>query len=257
MKIALCHLNLSYGPQEQNLRLLQQAMLIAAKQGAQWVLTPEMAVQGYYFYNLDKTAKVKPQPAPELLPLADLCREYELTLFLGCGEYDAASGKSFNSCLVFGPDGSLVGKHRKIFGECLGAEAWARKGSSFTVLPCNSLQTGVLVCADLWFEENYTGTKNAGAEIIVDLAAWPPTPECGNPLGSWQHASRETGLTVVLCNQTGKAKWMDMTVGQSVVIDKGELKLAYSGKPAVLLFDYDTENKQVQSVKYDVYETGQ
>jgi hypothetical protein len=57
-----------------------------------------------------------------------------------------------------------------------------------------------------------------------------------------------------LCNQTGKAKWMDMTVGQSVVIDKGELKLAYSGEPAVLLFDYDTEKKQVQSVKYNIYE---
>ena len=40
---------------------------------------------------------------------AALCREYGINLFLGCGEYDAACDKSFNSCLVFGPDGELIG----------------------------------------------------------------------------------------------------------------------------------------------------
>lgn len=49
MKIALCHLELSCGPQERNLQLLEQAVSIAAEQGADWVLTPEAAVQGYYF----------------------------------------------------------------------------------------------------------------------------------------------------------------------------------------------------------------
>lgn len=49
MKIALCHLELSCGPQERNLQLLEQAVRLAAEQGADWVLTPEAAVQGYYF----------------------------------------------------------------------------------------------------------------------------------------------------------------------------------------------------------------
>ena len=139
MKIALCHLELSCGPQEHNLQLLEQAVQLAAEQGADWVLTPEVAVQGYYFYRIDENAVVAPQPSPELEPLRKLCREYGITLFLGCGEYDAARDKNFNSCLVFGPDGELIGRHRKLFGECLGAEAWARKGDSFTVLPCSGL----------------------------------------------------------------------------------------------------------------------
>ena len=245
MKIALCHLELSCGPQERNLQILEQAVRIAAEQGADWVLTPEVAVQGYYF--------VAPQPSPELEPLRNLCREYGITLFLGCGEYDAACDKSFNSCLVFGPDGEIIGRHRKLFGECMASEAWARKGDSFTVLPCSGLQTGVLVCADLWFPEYYEGTKAQGAEIIVDVAAWPPTQVCGNPLPAWLHASKVTDVTVIVCNQTGSPQWMDMNVGQSVVIDQGELKLAYSGEPAVLLFDYDAEAKRVQSLAYDVH----
>ena len=60
-------------------------------------------------------------------------------------------------------------------------------------------------------------------------------------------------MTIIVCNQTGSPQWMDMNVGQSVVIDRGELKLAYSGEPAVLLFDYDADAKCVQSLAYDVH----
>ena len=66
MKIALCHLELSCGPQERNLCFLEQAVRVAAEQGADWVLTPEVAVQGYYFYRIDENAVVAPQPSPEL-----------------------------------------------------------------------------------------------------------------------------------------------------------------------------------------------
>ncbi len=109
------------------------------------------------------------------------------------------------------------------------------------------------MCADLWFPEFYEGTKAQGAEIIVDMAAWPPTQVCGNPLPAWINASKVTDVTVIVCNQTGSPQWMDMNVGQSVVIDRGELKLVYSGEPAVLLFDYDAEAKCVQSLAYDVH----
>ena len=140
MKIALCHLELSCGPQERNLQILEQAVRIAAEQGADWVLTPEVAVQGYYFYRIDENAVVVPQPSPELEPLRKLCCEYGITLFLGCGEYDAACDKNFNSCLVFGPDGEIIGRHRKLFGECMASESWARKGrqACWCALTCGS-----------------------------------------------------------------------------------------------------------------------
>lgn len=252
MKIALCHLDLSCGPKMQNIQQLEKAVYLAGEQGADWVITPETAVQGYYFYRLNNSAVVPVQPSAELTGLRELCRKYSLTLFLGCGEYDEVTAKNYNSCLVFGADGEIKARHRKLFGECLGAEAWARKGEYFTVVQDEPLKTGVLVCADLWFEENYLGTMQAGAEILVDIAAWPPTQVCGDPLTCWLHASRVTKMSLIVCNQTGCPEWMDMTVGQSVVIDNGELKLAYSGKPAVLLFDYDEKQRKVLSVCYQV-----
>lgn len=51
MKIALCHLDLSMGPQEKNIEKLCRAVEMAGERGAEWTITPETAVQGYHFYK--------------------------------------------------------------------------------------------------------------------------------------------------------------------------------------------------------------
>ena len=66
MKIALCHLEISRGPEHKNIELLENAVRIAADNGAKWVVTPETAVQGYYFYKLNPDAKVDKQPSISL-----------------------------------------------------------------------------------------------------------------------------------------------------------------------------------------------
>ena len=53
MRIALLHLDLGNGPLGKNLLLLEQAASTAAAHGAQWVVTPETALQGYFFYQND------------------------------------------------------------------------------------------------------------------------------------------------------------------------------------------------------------
>lgn len=88
MKIALCHLEISLGPEHKNIELLENAVRIAADNGAKWVVTPETAVQGYYFYKLNPDAKVDKQPSVKLSHLLALVKAYGLFLFLGCGEYD-------------------------------------------------------------------------------------------------------------------------------------------------------------------------
>ena len=251
MKIALCHVDVSRGPQAKNLQLLARAARLAAQQGARWVITPETAVQGYYFYKIGRDVQILEQPSPELDALRDLCREYKLHLFLGCGEYDKQQQKYFNSCIVLGEDGAVRGRQRKIFNTG-GAEGWATPGDSLNVIACGALKVGVLVCADAWFAENPAALKRQGADVLIDIAAWPPTEICGDPLPSWINVSRVTGLPFFLCNQTGNTEWMDMTVGQSAVISGGELQLAYSGEQAVLLFDYDFAARRATSVGFDV-----
>lgn len=252
MKIALCHLEVSCGPQEKNLEKIKRAVQIAGEHGARLVATPETAVQGYYFHRLDEERKLELQPANYLEDLRNVVKEQDLYLFLGCGEFVAETGLHHNSCLVFAPDGSLQSRHRKIYGEKLGAEKWASPGEGVHTTNCDGVKIGVLVCADSWFDERPLSLKEQGADLLIDIAAWPETPETGNPLPSWQKVTKITGLPFVLCNQTGKTKWMDMTIGESVAIQDEVVKCKYSGEEAVLFLEFDPAENKILSEKFEV-----
>ena len=252
MKIALCHLEVSCGPQESNLKKIEQALRLAGERGAKLVVTPETAVQGYYFHRIDEARKLEAQPASYLADLRELVKQYGMYLMLGCGEYVEETGLHHNSCLVFAPDGNLQSRHRKIYGEKLGSEKWASLGDKMSTTNCDGVNVGVLVCADSWFDERPLALKEQGADILIDIAAWPETPETGNPLPSWQKVTKITGLPFVVCNQTGKTKWMDMSIGESVVIQDEVVKCIYSGEEAVLFFEFDTVSKQILSEKFEV-----
>ena len=252
MKIALCHLEVSCGPQESNLKKIEQAIRLAGERGAKLVVTPETAVQGYYFHRIDEARKLEVQPASYLNELREVVKQYGMYLMLGCGEFVEETGLHHNSCLVFAPDGSLQSRHRKIYGEKLGSEKWASPGDRMSTTKCDGVNIGVLVCADSWFDERPLALKEQGADILIDIAAWPETPETGNPLPSWQKVTKITGLPFVVCNQTGKTKWMDMSIGESAVIQDEVVKCIYSGEEAVLFFEFDTVSKQILSEKFEV-----
>jgi len=252
MKIALCHLEVSCGPQESNLEKIERAVKIAGERGVRVVVTPETAVQGYYFHRLDEARKLEVQPAPYLDSMRKIVAEQSVYLLLGCGEYVPETGKHHNSCLVFAPDGSIQSRHRKIYGEKLGSEKWASPGDAVSTTKCDGVNVGVLVCADSWFDERPLALKEQGADLLIDIAAWPETKETGNPLPSWQKVTKITGLPFIVCNQTGKTKWMDMTIGESVAIQDEIVKCSYSGAEAVLLLEFDTVKNKILSEKFEV-----
>ena len=256
MKIMLCHLALSLGPQERNLKLLARALELAGQAKADWVITPETAVQGYHFHKKDleagTTRKLDVQPAAYLRPLRDLVRQQHQYLFLGAGEWDEQDACHYNTCFVFGPDGELVGKHRKNHSHGYGGEGWITNSQTVKPIQVGPVSVGVMICSDAWYPDCPKQLADQGADILVDIAGWPISKECGDPLPCWLDRSRECALPLVLCNQTGKTKWLDFTVGQSVYIENGELKLSYAGDDALLFFEWDERTKKVVSQAFTV-----
>jgi N-carbamoylputrescine amidase len=237
MKIALLHLDVSSGPETVNLMVLCRAICVAAERGAKWIITPETAVQGYYFAQKEIPLHIPIQPDLSLQPIIELAIKYQLTVFLGCAEQDDVTGKYYNSCLVIGPEGQILGRHRKLRAHG-GAEAWSTKGEVLEPVCCQGLAVGVLICADSWYVNHAQILKDKGAQVIVVPAAWPPG-ECG-PGDCWEQCSAATGLPVWVCNQTGNQEKLDFSQAQSVVVANGKTHLAYSDlQQAVLLFDWD------------------
>ena len=252
MKILLCHLTLSMGPLEENLKILERAVQVAGEMKADWVITPETAVPGYHFYKMNPEQKLDEQPAAYLQPLLDLVKLNKQYLFLGAGEYDVKDKCNYNTCFVFGPEVELIGKHRKNHSHGFGGEGWVTNCTGAEPVQVGSVKTGIMVCSDAWYIECPKRLAEQGAQLLVDIAGWPVSEECGDPLPSWIKCSNETGLPMVLCTQTGKTEWLDFTVGQSVYIEDGQSKLTYSGNDALLVFEWNEQNHKAVSPDFEV-----
>ncbi|WP_378952766.1 carbon-nitrogen hydrolase family protein [Pelosinus sp. sgz500959] len=252
MRIALLHLDLSGGPEEKNLLLLTKAITLAAQEGATWIVTPETALQGYFFTQKDRPFSIPVQPAPLLQPLQELIATYGVTVFLCCAEQEPSTGLYYNSCLVIGPEGEVIGRHRKMRSHGTGAEGWASKGSVLEPMLCQEMSAGVLVCADAYFEENGQTLRDKEAKVIIVPAAWPPGGCGGPPVNAWERCSAVSGLPVFVCNQTGNQERMDLSKAQSAVIVKGKLQLAYHGVEAMLLVDWDIEKQELLSEEFTI-----
>jgi N-carbamoylputrescine amidase len=251
MRLALLHLDLSGGPEDVNLAVLRRAIGLAAEHGANWVVTPETAVQGYFFAEKGGLPRVPSQPDHYLQAVGQLVVRYGLTLFLGCAEQDPQTGNYYNCCLVIGPDGRLRGRHYKLRSHGTGAEAWATKGDLLEPVSCPGMKAGILICADSWYVENALVLKDKGAEVIVVPAAWSPGEH--GPGDCWERCSQATGLPVWVCNQTGNRERLDFSQASSAVVEDGSIQFSYSGlQPAVLLFDWDRDRKRAVSKEFAV-----
>ncbi len=84
------------------------------------------------------------------IALLDLIRARRLTLFLGCADRDSKTGAPHNSLVAFGPNGEVLGRHRKLVAHG-GAESWSKAGTERIPIDCSGLRVGATVCAGIWF----------------------------------------------------------------------------------------------------------
>ena len=251
MKIAWLHFDLCGGPQIANTEKILQGMRQAAAAGAEWILTPEMALQGYHMVKNGTPYMLASQSNGIYEPFLQCAAQHKLRLFLGCGEKEEEAEPG-NSLVVIDPQGELVAKHSKVKVVKWVTENWAAPGNDFSVHVFDAVKTGLLVCADAWFGEHAEVLKEKGAEVIVVAAAWPHGDHGGPPRDAWKRCSRcAGGIPVLIRNQTGN-RGMDCREAESAVAQAGEILLAYHGAEAILLADYEPKKKTILSHEFTV-----
>lgn len=169
MKIAFLHFAYCCGPQADNAKKILQGMKLAAQYGASWVLTPEMALQGYYMMRSDKQFQLASLQNNLLQEFMEACRQYKQRLFLGCGFVDEKTPR--NSCAIISPDGTYYNRHDKTKVVPWITENWAHPGEKFEVWNLEGINTSVMVCADAYFAEHGEKIARQGAELAVVVAA--------------------------------------------------------------------------------------
>jgi nitrilase len=189
----------------------------AARDGAQLVLFPEAYVGGYPWGLAFGTSVGgrSPEgrrtwerywngaidvPGPETLQLGETAREHGLYLVAGVIERDStySRGTLFCTLLYFGPDGSLLGKHRKLKPTAAERLIWGEgDGSTLTVVDTPLGKVGGLICWENYMPLARMAMYAKGVEIYL-----APTADARD---RWQSTLRHIALEgrcfVLGCNQ--------------------------------------------------------
>jgi nitrilase len=189
----------------------------AASQGAQLVVFPEAFVPAYPrglgFGTVVGSRSAAGRhtwqrycsnavdvPGPVVEALGDAAREAGIVLAIGVIERDTqfSGGTLYCTTLYFGPDGALLGKHRKL--KPTGSERliWGEgDGSTLTVLDTGIGKVGGLICWENYMPLARMALYAKGVEIYL-----APTADARD---SWQatlrHIACEGRCFVLGCNQ--------------------------------------------------------
>ncbi|HET6573935.1 MAG TPA: carbon-nitrogen hydrolase family protein [Fimbriiglobus sp.] len=182
---------------EANYRRAEPLIREAAKNGAKVVVTTECFLDGYAI--ADKTippdayrALGEPIPTGKYYrKLAALARELKVHLIAGMTEADGDA--RYNTAVLIGPDGKLVGKYRK---QMLGHESVRNTpGKESTVHETPFGRVGVLICADRRFPEVVRKFRDSKAGFLICPSGGMFGPKNNDPL--LQARSKENEVFIV------------------------------------------------------------
>ncbi|XP_078512236.1 omega-amidase NIT2 isoform X1 [Lissotriton helveticus] len=152
----------------------------AAQQGAKVVALPECFNSPYGTNFFPEYAEKIPGESTKVL--SDVAKECGIYLIGGSiPEEDA--GKLYNTCTVFGPDGKMLAKHRKIHlfdinvpGKiCFQESETLSPGDSFSVFDTPYCKVGVGICYDIRFAELAQIYTKKGCQLLVYPGAFNMT----------------------------------------------------------------------------------
>jgi predicted amidohydrolase len=152
---------------------VQFAPLIAkaAEQKADLVVLPETLT--FYGTGLTYADCAEPVPGPSTDYFGQLAKQHDLYIVAGLIERERHL--IYNVAVLIGPDGSVMGKYRKVCLPRSEIEGGIQPGSEYPVFQTRFGTVGMMVCYDGFFPEPARELSNRGAEVIA-FPVWGCNP---------------------------------------------------------------------------------
>ncbi len=172
---------------ERALAALDGAAAQARSQGAELLVTPEMALTGYLVGPARAAALAEPPDGPLARAVARIARRHRIAIAygyprrnpgqrlgrnlgqnLGQGPGDGPQGKPFNATQLIGPDGRPLAGYDKthLFGPADAAQ-FAPGQAAPAVLRWRGWRLGLLICYDVEFPETVRALALQGADAVL------------------------------------------------------------------------------------------
>lgn len=202
------------------------------------IILPEIWATGFFNFHryIAESETLQGETYTRLSPWAEKIGCY----FLAGSIVEQDGNNYYNTSLLISPDGSLVGKYRKmhLFGYRSRESEILTPGSDILTLKTDFGTWGITTCYDLRFPELYRKMVEAGAETLFVVAAWPQAR-----LEHWVLFNRVRALEnlcyLVSCNCAGTYNGNNLG-GNSMVVDPwGEVVTRAGEREEILLAELD------------------
>ncbi len=170
----------------------------AAQQKADLVVLPETLTQTGN--GLSYVEAAEPIPGPSTVYFGELARKHGVYLVAGLVERD--KHLVYNTGVLIGPDGKLIGKYRKVTLPRTEIEAGVAPGHEYPVFDTRFGKVGIMICYDGFFPEPARQLSIRGAEIIAF-----PVAGC-NPMLAAARACENHVFLVSSTYTDLKSNWM-------------------------------------------------
>lgn len=204
LKLALAQLNVTVGDFEGNATRIIAAAKEAVKQGAELVLTPEMALTGYPPEDLVLMAAFRDACAKALARIAAETKDLGCGIILGTLWYEDELTYNASVLVEAGKTELLRCKHSLPNYGVFDEKRIFAQGAEPTIVDWRGHKLGILICEEVWKPELPAMLGKQGAEILLVQNASPYY------IGkAWQRsqvvsaATEATGLPVVYLNLVG------------------------------------------------------
>lgn len=152
--------------------------------------------------------------------LSFMAKKYSINI-IG-GSFITKVGEDFyNTCPVFNREGHLVASYSKnhlySYYGC-GEDKYITKGTSPVMVELDNVKYGLTICYDIRFPEIYRSYAKAGADILVNCAAWGSKKAL-----PWEIMTKSRAIEnqcyMVALTQSGHIEGEDYNLGESRIID--------------------------------------
>lgn len=215
LHIALGQMDVQLGQVQANLATVQRLTAVAADQGCDLLLLPELWSTGYDLEN--KSRYATPTDAGMFAELAQLAAQHQIAIVGSCLA-DLGHGRVGNTAVYFDKTGRSLGEYSKThLFRLMAEEQYLVAGHGRTLIQTEWGLAGLAICYDLRFPELFRAYALAGANMILLPAEWPH-PRLAHWRTLLQARAIENQLFVVACNRVGESK-NSRFFGHSCIID--------------------------------------
>lgn len=220
IKVCALQMNSETGNVRANYKKVQDIVSKELPADADFLILPEVWTVGWSCKDFPAAAEYL-ENSETVQFLSDLAKQYNVNIIGGSFIRKMKQGKSLNTCPVIDRCGRLVATYSKnhLYSYCGCSESdYIKVGDYPVMVTLDGVKIGLTICYDIRFPEIFRAYRKAGADLIVNMAAWgskKPVP--------WETLTRaraiENQVYMVALTQSGPVNDIEWNIGHSRIYD--------------------------------------